>query len=180
MPPIRRHRGKWTAGIVVAASLGFCFLPMLLTWKTTVLGGLLLVILAAWLARREHAWLRSAHVVHGTVAELIPMRGGKGGTSYRPRVRFTTPDGAIHDFVRSYSSNPAGVSVGESLAVAYRDDSPQEPRILTFGQRYGFAAFLGAFGVFLVLLGGTLLVGRHYVPRVYLEGHPASTPARGG
>ena len=119
--------------------------------KLLIVLGLGLVILAAWLARREHAWLRSARVVPGTVAELIPVRGSKGRTSYKPRVRYTTPDGAIHDFVRSYGSSPAGVEVWESLAVAYREDVQEAPRILTFGQRYGFAAFLGALGVFFIL-----------------------------
>ena len=46
--------------------------------KLLIVLGLGLVILAAWLARREHAWLRSARVVPGTVAELIPVRGSKG------------------------------------------------------------------------------------------------------
>ena len=155
------------------------FFPFLMSWKLTIFLGLALVGLAGWLAQREHTWLKAAQIVPGTVTELIPVRSRKGGTSYKPRVRYTTPDGAIHDFVRSYSSSPAGVEVGEPLAVAYRADQPGDVRIVTFGQRYGFTAGVAVLGVALALLGATFLTGRLYVPRVYSQGQTPGAAARG-
>ena len=155
-------------------------MPSLLSWKLTVLIGLALVAYAGYLARQEHAWLKSARVVPGTVVELIAFKGPKGRASYRPRIRYTTPDGAIHDFIRSYASSPVGVDVGESLAVAFHDATPQDLRILTFGQRYGFAAFVAVLGISLMLLGVTFLAGRHYVPSLYLPGPPPSKAGQGG
>ena len=154
-------------------------MPSLLSWKLALLIGLALVAYAGYLARQEHAWLKSARVVPGTVVELIRVKGTKGKPSYRPRIRYTTPDGAIHDFIRTYASNPVGVDVGESLAVAYHDATPQDLRILTFGQRFGFAAFVAVLGIGLMLLGATFLAGRHYVPRLYLPGQPSPKPNQG-
>ncbi len=155
------------------------FFPVLMSWKITIFIGLALLGFAGWLALREHVWLKAARVVPGTVAELIPVRGSKGSTSYKPRVRYTTPDGAIHDFVRGYASKPAGLAVGEPLAIAYRDDAPQDVRILTFGQRFGFAAFVAVGGICLVLLGATFLVGRQFVPRIYTGGQALSASEKG-
>ena len=152
-------------------------MPSLLSWKLAILIGLALVVYAGYLARQEHAWLKSARVVPGTVVELIAFKGPKARSSYRPRIRYTTPDGAIHDFIRSYASGPVGVDVGESLAVAFHDATPQDLRILTFGQRYGFAACVAVLGIGLMLLGATFLAGRHYVPSLYLQGQ---TPSKAG
>ena len=149
-----------------------------MSWKLAILLGLALLIYAGYLARQEHAWLKSAQVVPGTVVELIPIKGSKGRTNYTPRIRYTTGDGTVHDFLRPSAPGPVGLAAGDPLAVAYHDATPQDLRIFTFGQSYGFAAFLAVLGIGLLLLGATFLVGNHYVPRVYLPGSPTPAPGR--
>ena len=150
-----------------------------MSWKFAILLGLGLIVCAGWLAQQEHVWLRSARVVPGTVTELIRTTGRKGRSGYQPRIRYTTPDGTVHSFVRGYASTPADLTVGESVTVAYHDDRPQALRILTFGHCYGFSVFLAVFGVMLILMGMAYLLGGRYVPAIYLQGQPASASLPG-
>ena len=179
-PVPRRKASKWRSAGTLAVFALVWFIPSLMTWKLAILLGIGVVIFAGWLARQEHLWLQSARVVPGTVTELIRVTGSKGRSSYRPRIRYTTPDGTVHSFVRGYASSPAGLAVGEPLTVAYHDATPQDLRILTFGQFYGFAVFMAALGVFLIVMGAAFLVGSRYVPGVYLQGQArsASLPGR--
>ena len=70
------------------------------------------------------------------------------------------------------------MAAGDPVAVAYQDATPQDLRLLTFGQFYGYPAFLAVLGIGLLLLGAAFLAGNHYVPRVYLPGPPAPVPGR--
>ena len=178
-PGPRRKASRWRSAGTLALFALVWFIPSLMTWKLAILLGIGLVIFAGWLARQEHRWLLAARVAPGTVTELIRVTGSKGRSSYRPRIRYTTPDGTVHSFVRGYASSPAGLAVGEPLTVAYHDATPQDLRVLTFGQFYGFAVFLAALGVFLVLMGAAFLVGSRYVPAIYLQGQPASASLPG-
>ena len=150
-----------------------------MSWKLAILLGAALIAFAGYLARQEHAWLKSARVVPGTVVELIPIKSGKGRTSYTPRIRYNTGDGTVHDFLRPSAPGPIGLAAGDPVAVAYHDATPQDLRILTFGQFYGFAVFLAVLGVGLILLGAAFLVGYQFVPRVYLSGQPLTASSRG-
>ena len=129
--------------------------------------GVCLIGIAGALAAKEHRWLCAAQVTEGRVTEMIATRGSKGKASYKPRVEFTGMDGARHTFVRSYSTSPPEFTVGEKVAVAY--DAAYSGRILTFGQRFGFALILGAIGLMLATIGGGWKMGRHFVPRVYFQ-----------
>ena len=57
--------------------------------------------------------------------------------------------------------------MGEKVPVAY--DSNYEGRIVTFGQRFGFALFLGALGIAIVAVAAGMIVVRQLVPRIYFE-----------
>ncbi len=129
--------------------------------------GILLVLIGGYFARREHAWLKSASFAEGTVVELIAVKGSKGKTNYKPRVRFTTAEGQEHEFVRSFASNPPGFRTGERVTVAYEPDT-FAGRIVTFGQRFGLATWLIGVGCGLTLIGGLHYLGRQYIPAIYL------------
>jgi hypothetical protein len=141
-----------------------------LTWNTAIWIGFGLVAIGAVLALREHLWIRDAQIVPGTVVEMIATRGSKGGMSYKPRVQFTAKDGSNHEFLRGYSSSPPGFVVGERIAVAY-DPVSYEGRILTFGQRFGFASILVAVGCAAIIMATTFITGRQVVPRIYIQRH---------
>lgn len=141
-------------------------------WTIALFIGVSLLTLAAFLALRQHMWLREARVADGTVVELIGQRGSKGGMTYKPRVEFIAADGSRHEFIRSYSSSPAGFSVGERIKVAY-DSRTYSGRILTFGQRFGMPVIVGSIGVGLTLMALCFILGRNVVPGIYL---PAEKP----
>lgn len=139
-----------------------------MNWNTAAVIGFALVLLAAWLAMREHRWLQSAEVVPGKVTALIATRGSKGGTNYKPQVCFVANDETEHEFVRGYASSPPEFQVGESVFVAYQTPS-YEARILTFGQRFGLPTFLAVAGLALLALWAAFKTGPEYVPRIYLR-----------
>ena len=88
----------------------------------------------------QHAWLKNAKVTDGKVIELIERSSGEGGTTYAPKVRFTTRLGQSVEFVASMSSSPADFRVGERVRVAYLLDR-SEYSIFSFGQCYGVSLF---------------------------------------
>jgi hypothetical protein len=144
----------------------FAFLK-LIGMNITLLIGLGFLLLAAVLAARTHFWLAKAQFTDGEVIQMIAVRGQKS-TTYKPRVRYTTMDGQVRDFVRGYSSSPPDFTIGEKVAVAY-DPQSQEARIVTFGQRFGFAWILGWIGFSLATLSIGFSIGRQIVPRIYLH-----------
>jgi hypothetical protein len=129
--------------------------------------GIGMLAIAGFLAAKEHRWLRAAQVTEGHVVELAESRGSKGGRTYTPRVQFVGRDGVTRSFLRGYASNPAGFAVGDKVAVAY--DADFSGRILSFGSRFGFPLVVGAVGLMILTISAGLIVGRQYVPRVYLE-----------
>ena len=161
-------RGITLSGWVIVALI---VLYLFMSWKLAFIIGLGLAAIGGWLAKREHDWLKSAQLFPGQVTELISESGGaRGGTTYRPRIRYTTPDGAVHGFIPSSGSKPAGFTVGESVVLAYYDAHPEDKRIVTFGSRYGFASFVVVLGLSIALLAATIVLGRTVVPRIYLHG----------
>jgi hypothetical protein len=144
----------------------FAFLR-LIVMNITLLIGLCFFLLAVVLAARTHFWLAKAQFTEGEIVEMIKVRAKKGYT-YKPRVRYTSMDGYVRDFVRSYSSSPPDFTVGEKVAVAY-DPQSQEARIVTFGQRFGFAWVLAWIGFSLATLSVGFAIGRQIVPRIYLH-----------
>lgn len=144
-----------------------------MSWNITLLIGVGLVVAGAAFAFREHQWIKSARTAPGTVTEMIASRGSKGGTNYAPRVRLITRDGTPHDFVRNYSSSPPDFVVGEQVAVAYNIGT-NDYRILSFGQRFGLAVILAVVGLSLVLMASAFIVGRQFIPRIYLQ--PGQSP----
>ena len=138
-----------------------------MSWNITLFIGVALLTGGTVLALREHQWIKRAQTAPGTVIEMIPSRGSKGGTNYAPRVQLITRDGSTHEFIRNYSSSPADFAVGDHVAVAYSIEM-NDYRILTFGQRFGFAVILAGMGLSLVIMASAFVVGRQFVPRIYL------------
>jgi hypothetical protein len=128
--------------------------------------GCCLLSLATIVAICEHSWIKRGNIAEGIVVELIPSRGSKGGTVYKPRVQYKTVDGRELTFTRSYSSSPPGFRVGERVAVAYHPGN-EKARILTFGQRFGFSLILGVIGSALTFSVLAYRLGDKLVPDIY-------------
>lgn len=139
-----------------------------MSWNTVLFVGAGIVAIGATLALREHAWLKRAQIVPGTITEMIVSHGSKGRRNFTPRVSFTALDGTTQEFVRGYTSSPPDFAVGDRVSVAY-DASSYEGRILSFGQRFGAAAFFVIIGLAAMALAATFIQGRQFVPRIYLS-----------
>jgi Protein of unknown function (DUF3592) len=128
--------------------------------------GAALVTLGVAMAAREHSWLQKAQVGPGKVVELVTKTSSGRAPSFTRRVQYTAHDGSIHDFIRNLASSRAAFAVGEDVQVAY-DPQTYEARILTFGQRFGFAAVAIIVGLSLVLIKVTFTYGERLLPRIY-------------
>ena len=126
-----------------------------------------MLAVAGVLAINEHRWLCAAQLTDGKVVEMVQTRGSKGKRSYAPRVEFIARDGASHSFTSNHSSNPPDYSVGDKVTVAY--DAKSGGRIVAFGERFGVALIVGSVGLAILMVVTGLTLGRHYVPRIYLE-----------
>lgn len=105
------------------------------------------------LVLRKHAYLRSADRFPGSVANLVPRRGSKGGTVYALEVVYHDRGGAEQRFVTSMASRPAARQVGDKVVVlAHRDGSKPDLAIfqlLYLGYWIWFCAGIGAIGCLL-------------------------------
>ena len=119
-----------------------------------------LVFLAVALA---FAWSSSATVANGvtaegTVVDLERRYSSDNGTTYRPVVQFVDRSGTAHRFVGSVGSSPAAYSRGESVAVIYDPDSPEDALLDSFTERHLFPLAFGGFGTVFAGLGAGFLI----------------------
>ncbi len=81
--------------------------------------GLALAGLGGWLLLRAHRKVDGRPVINGQVTELIPVRGSKGGTSYKLRVAYTDPVGNPGTLTTSWAQNPPAARQGETVKLAW-------------------------------------------------------------
>lgn len=112
--------------------------------------GLALVSASAWWAWRTHMRITRLRLVEGRVAELIPVRGSKGGTNYKLRIAFRDLSGSESSFVTGFSSKPPMHDLGESVKVGLEPGAA--PLLVSFPARFAVPWVLFLLGVFLALL----------------------------
>jgi hypothetical protein len=135
-------------------------------WIIAAVVGFACLSLGGWLAKREYDWLHDCQFTRGVVIENIPVKGSKGGYTYRPKISFRAVDGVERTFTSSGSSKPPQFAVGETVRVAYRA-GVYEGRLLTFGHRYGAATFLAVIGLATMTLAGVFLSGPRMMSALY-------------
>jgi hypothetical protein len=119
--------------------------------------GLVFIAISIAILLNTRSFLAKAQSAPGTVVDLIQIRGDDGYT-YKPRVRFTSPDGAEIEFVTSYSQSPAPYDVGESVEVLFTPGNPHDARIRGFGGLWALPSIFGFMGVIFAGIGGGILV----------------------
>lgn len=102
--------------------------------------GLVLALVAAWVATREQAFIRTAARATGTVVELGLDRDSDGSAAYYPIVRFVTASGDTVTFQSRTGSRPPSYEVGERVEVLYEAAAPQRARMSGF-----FSLHIGSF-----------------------------------
>lgn len=127
-----------------------------------------LVALGAWLLLRAHRRVEGRSVISGQVVELIPVRGSKGGTTYRLRVAYTDPGGIQGELTTRWAQNPPAARVGEAVKLAWTGPG-QAPVLLLFSSLFGVGFVLTVIGLALALLGGGFAYGPEVIRRLYLS-----------
>lgn len=121
-------------------------------WVFMVVGAGLLG-LAGWLYQGTSTFIARAATAEGTVVDLARSSGSKGGSTWRPVVRFETPDGEAVQFTSSMGSNPPSHQVGDRVEVLYLPDAPREAKIREYLSLWGPATIVGGIGAVFFLIG---------------------------
>jgi hypothetical protein len=119
--------------------------------------GLVCLLLGAYLAWQTLSFNANAATVTGRVVSYHEHQEG-GQKSYRPRVRFKTPEGSIHTVAGQMAYTSQRYPLGAELPVVYQPAEPTKARIATFMDNWLGAAIAGGVGVISLLAG--LLVRR--------------------
>jgi len=130
--------------------------------------GLALAGLGWFLLFRAHHRVQGRPVIQGEVTELIPVRGSKGGTSYKLRVAYQDPAGNPGVLTTGWAQNPPAAKQGERVKLAWI--GPEEkPLLLLFSNLFGVGWVLAVVGLALFVLGAGFVYGPELMRRLYLS-----------
>lgn len=130
--------------------------------------GLALGVLGGWLLLRAHKRVEGRPVIGGRVTELIPVRGSKGGTTYKLRVAYTDPGGNAGELTTRWAQNPPAAKQGERVKLAWMG-AEEQPVLLLFSNLFGVGWVLAVLGLALFVLGAGFAYGPELVHRLYLS-----------
>jgi hypothetical protein len=130
--------------------------------------GLALAAAGWFLLFRAHRAVDGKPVIQGEVAELIPVRGSKGGTSYKLRVAYRDPAGNAGMLTTRWAQNPPAARVGEAVKLAWTGPG-ETPVLLLFSSLFGMGFVLTVVGLALALMGGGFAYGPELMRRLYLS-----------
>jgi hypothetical protein len=128
--------------------------------------GLVFVFVACGIGAYENASIKSGTIVEGTVVGNV-LRSGSKGSSYSPEITFRTKQGRDVRFTTTFSTSPPLYSQGDAVRIVYRGDG-QNPRILSFGVRFGVAWSLLCAGVALIVIAYGFRYGESFVNSYYV------------
>jgi hypothetical protein len=119
--------------------------------------GVVCLLLGAYLLSQSMSFGDTLRAT-GTVAGHREVRDGDE-IRYRPRVRFTTPDGDIVTFEGQLASSSQRFAVGDQVPVIYPRADPQKGRVALFADNW--LGPIAALVVGLLALVGGIFVRRH-------------------
>ena len=130
--------------------------------------GAALAALGWFLLFRAHHKVDGRPVIQGEVAELIPVRGSKGGTSYKLRVAYQDPAGNPGMLTTGWAQNPPAAKQGERVKLAWIGPG-ETPVVLLFSSLFGIGWVLAMVGFALFAMGAGFAYGPELVRRLYLS-----------
>lgn len=130
--------------------------------------GLVVAGFGAWLLLRAHRKVEGRPVINGQVVELIPVRGSKGGTSYKLRVAYHDPAGNPGTLTTRWAQNPPAAKAGETVQLAWVEPG-EDPVLLLFSSLFGTGFVIVVFGLALAVICGGFAYGPEVIRRLYLS-----------
>jgi hypothetical protein len=149
---------------------------------TSVFGlvGLVFLAVAFFSARSELAFRAGAISTPGTVVDLEPTSGSKGGTLYKPVFEFVDRDDHVHRVTGTVASRPPSFKRGEAVTVLYRPENPEEAHLDSFMEAWFLPLIFGGLGsTFTSIAGGVLFYAfRKRIQRASLAASGTRVQAR--
>lgn len=119
--------------------------------------GLAMLVFAGALLFSELAFRHEAVRVEGKVIDLVSLRGGKGGSTWKPRVEYLDRNGVAHRATGGVASNPPSFEIGDKVEVFYRSEDPDNAHVGGFMQSWFGPLLLGVMGTVFSGVGGGFL-----------------------
>lgn len=133
-----------------------------------IASGLVLGALGWFLLMRAHGRVKGKPVIDGEVLDLIPVRGSKGGTSYKLHVGYQDPAGNPGELTTGWAQNPPAAQAGDRVKLAWMGPG-ERPVLLLFGSLFGVGFVLMVIGGALLALGAGFGYGPELIRRLYLS-----------
>lgn len=130
--------------------------------------GLALAGLGWFLLFRAHHRVQGRPIIQGEVTDLIPVRGSKGGTSYKLRVAYQDPGGNPGVLTTGWAQNPPAARQGERVKLAWIAPG-EDPVLLLFSSLFGIGWVLAVLGLALLSMGAGFAYGPELIRRLYLS-----------
>ena len=128
-----------------------------------LLVGIGLLVAAGIFAERTSRFVGQAITTSGEVVELVRSRSSNSSSgtrnyTFKPRVRFTAPDGKVVEFLSNVGSNPPGFTIGEQVRVLYDRDDPTDALIDDFVSLWLIPLILSGIGLVFFTVGTVMAV----------------------
>ena len=113
--------------------------------------GVVCLLLGAYLLSQSMSFEDTLRT-NGSVTGYREVRDGDE-VRYRPRVRFTTPDGDIVSFEGQLATSSQRFAVGEQVPVVYPRADPQKGRVALFADNWLGPIAAGGVGLIALIAG---------------------------
>lgn len=128
-----------------------------------LLVGIGLLVAAGIFTERTNRFVGQAMTTSGEVVELVRSRSSNSSSgtrnyTYKPRVRYTAPDGKVVEFQSNVGSNPPSFAIGEQVKVLYDREDPTDARIDDFVSLWLLPLILGGIGTVFFITGAIMAV----------------------
>lgn len=119
--------------------------------------GLVFAAVGGWFWHSDAQLAGIGERASGVVTGFETSYSSDSGTTYKPRVRFTTQGGEEREFTSSMGSSPPAYDRGEEVDVIYDPWTPENAMIDSFMERRLFPLAFGGLGLLFAVIGFVML-----------------------
>lgn len=134
-----------------------------MAYQITLAVGVVLLLIAIFLAYHSIEFVKNAEKVSGKVIELEKIyRTGKTKATYKPIFEFVTIDGAKIIYKPNSSSNPPAWKVGEEAVYAYTIEKPNNGKIVNYFGVFAWSIALACLAMPCLIIGGGFFMSNSF------------------
>lgn len=138
-----------------------------MAYQITLIVGLILLSISIFLSYQAIEFIKHSEKVNGKVIELEKIyRTGNTKPSYKPVFEFITKSGEKIIFRSISSSNPPAWKVDETAIYAYKNEKPNDGKVVTFYGIFGWAIALACLAMPLLIIAGGFFATQTYFDNI--------------